>query len=322
MRRGAFVPLLVLLAVPASGAAERPALDALPETLELPSPRVPAEIVLVLRNASEQPLSAARLSWVGGGEFTVTPRSPLDLGALPAYGEKAWTLRVSRANDDVAPGALHFRVDYTILAAGKPTAQILLKSVAVTTRGRETADKFLDVQIATSLETLESSRDGALDLLFTNKTARPAVVDKVVPGHPDFLAIELTGPASLSVGPHATARQGYVVRAKNRVIPGKYTLVFDIHFRSAEGGVTAERTLVASREVTVGVLGESAISKVVGLGSFLLAPGWLFLVTAGLLFRLGVLRKKAADEAFPLEPGKPDFWLIAVAISLDRKSVV
>ncbi|MGA2329505.1 MAG: hypothetical protein ABSH05_24875 [Bryobacteraceae bacterium] len=307
---------MCLPAFAATVATVRPELEVLPATIELPSPKIPTDVVLVLRNPSDRSLNEVNLSWIASDEFAVTANSPLKPGTLPPYAESAWRLRVSRTNEDVVPGALHFRIDYTTLIQGRPTKQILLRSVKVTTREREPAEKFLDVQVATSLETLESSRDGSLNLLFTNKTGRPVVIEKVTPNYPDFLNLELATEPRLSISPYGTARQGYVVKAKDRVVPGKYLLVFDIQFRSAEGGVTADRTMVASREVTVGVLGESAISKAVGLGSFLLAPGWLFIVTAGLMFRTGLLRRKVADEKLLLEINTPEFWLVAVAISL------
>jgi hypothetical protein len=353
-----------LLAFEATAATVPPELEVLPTTIELPSPAIPADFVLVLRNPSDQPLEKVTLSWIASGEFAVTANSPLELGAFPPHAEIAWNLRVARKNEDVVPGALHFRIDYTTIVQGRPAAQILLVSVKVTTREREPAGNFLDVQVATSLVTLESSRAGSLNLLFTNKTGRPVVIEKVTANYPDFLNLELASAPGLSIPrpapkqrswpswwpdlrklfirrpalperhalqlasapeltipPHGTKRQEYVVTANESVETGKYLLIFDILFRSPEGGATPDRTMVVSRELTVGVLGESAISKAVGLGSFLLAPGWLSIMTAWLMFDNGLLRKKTVEKFF-VEIGKSEFWLVAVFISLAFAGVV
>ena len=325
-------------------ATVRPEMEVQPATIELSSPAVPADFLVVFRNTLDQPIEQVTLTWFGSDEFEIAPGSPLVPGTIPPHAESAWKLRVSRKNEDIAPGTLHFRMDYTASIQGGPRAQVVTASARVDIRGREPLDKLVDVQIITSLETLDSSRSGSVNLVFKSKTARPVVIKQVTASGPDFLKFKLAGAPdseqhtnwlswsksdtakrpelqlvstpNLRIPPQGSRRLEYLITAAQSVEPGKYLLNFDVLLLAPEGGAMTERTVVANHELIVGVLGESAISKAVGVGSFLLAPGWLFLMTAGLLFRLGWLRTKLAGEKLLMEVNSPEFWLVAVTISL------
>jgi hypothetical protein len=86
---------------------------------------------------------------------------------------------------------------------------------------------------------------------------------------------------------------------------------FDVGFKQA--GLT--RRAVAAAELSIGVLGESEILQALAVPSFLLLPGFLFLVTMMLLFQLKI-RRPASLDAFPFDAKAPTFWIAAIWISI------
>jgi hypothetical protein len=70
-----------------------------------------------------------------------------------------------------------------------------------------------------------------------------------------------------------------------------------------------------TREVAVGVLGESEMLKLLGVPSLLFFPGFLALTSFGLLWRFRVFRGPYADPNPPLSEKDPGFWVISIILS-------
>ncbi len=235
--------------------------------------------------------------------------------------------------------SLDFLLQYKTPVGGREETQAVLKSLPVKSQDLSDLDKALDVQIKTALETLESSETGSIYLILKNNSARTISVTSIVPiakGNPFCLngnprPAPAGGPAgqdslpfcftssfpAVTLSPYQTIIEELLVRAHQRVKPGKYLLVLQIATQSYEGGVPLRRNVVVSQAMEVDVLGESAILKVAGIPAFFLLPGTLLLLTISVCWSLEKRWWRAPDgDEFPLKYSDPNFWLVSVTISL------
>jgi hypothetical protein len=104
--------------------------------------------------------------------------------------------------------------------------------------------------------------------------------------------------------------------AKDRVTPGKQLLLFKVRLLTDRGA----RDYLVTREVSVGVLGQSEILKLLGVPSFFLLPG--FLAVTAFQFFWGLFAVKfGGSKDPPWGKEKEFFWLLAVSASLAISSL-
>jgi hypothetical protein len=115
----------------------------------------------------------------------------------------------------------------------------------------------------------------------------------------------------LTLAPREVDVYSFSIETEERVQPGKYLLLFEVAFEWEQAGLSRKGNAVATQEVEVGVFGVSEILAVLGAPSFLVLPGFLMLITWRLLNRL--LRK---DVKLQLQVKTPEFWLVAITLSL------
>ncbi len=367
-RRGLALLLFALaLSTVAVPEEAQPELEFRPSTVSLPvGAAQQATALIVVHNPTDSTLRDLRLSWLPAAALDVQPSTPLALPALAPHADYVWTLIIKpiqglTARGAVGPSAmvksggpeagrftaiappfgqpetpidenLDLRLDYKTIASGRTLPQIILKSLPVKTPDLGQLDKVLDVQIKTTLESLDSSQWGSIYLVLKNNSTRTINIMNIAPigkgvsfcqdrrtqlpyGSLPFCFY--SSPHALILMPYQTAIEEFPVKANPRVKVGKYLLVFQIATQSFTGGAPLMRNIVISQPVDVDVLGESPTLTVAGIPAFFLLPGVLLLLTIGLCWSLEGRWWSAPDQdGFPLKCSEPNFWLVSVVISL------
>src|SRR5262249_30879588 len=157
-----------------------------------------------------------------------------------------------------------------------------------------------------TLESLSGSDNGDLNVAITNKTVR-AIRVGIKPDGPQFIEFFPQERKDLSIDPLRTEIVRFTVSARGRVKPGKQLLIFNVKLETDRG----KRDFLVTREVTVGVLGESDVLKLLGVPSLLLLPGFLFMSSYLLLWRWKLLRLDS-NTTPPVEEKSSGFWLLSI----------
>ena len=284
-----------------------------PTALEIPATVASVPLVVIVRNTTNGPIRGVKLSFLADAPVKV--ELPYTAAAsLPVGGEAAWTAKVTTVEPLLA-GAVHARVDYTSGPDDAPVAHVRTTTVKVSNRALSSTDDMVAVRVESSLQTLQQHRPGRVHLVLTNKSDAKLEISSLSVSNPEF--ITLTPPkTSPSLDPRQTTTIVYTVEANDRVVPGKHLLVFHIGLRWPGGGGHQTRTVVATREVDVGVFGESQVLQALAVPSFLLLPGCLALITARLLWdQVRLLRPTGDTTAFKLQFPNADFWVVSITIS-------
>ena len=299
------------LLVPSAAMAAELALVATPAAIEIPSPRSAVQVLLIVR-AGDQAISQLKISFFADAAVKVAPATA-SLASLPASGERAWTFTVTPSEDLVA-GALYARLDYRT-AGGAGADHVRIAEIKISNRQLPEADAIVAVKVEGVLDTLQQKHPGSVNLILTNKSAAPISIVSAKSSGPSFVTIApATVTPALEIPPRQTRMLVFNVEATGRVVPGKYLLVFtsDVHV-SAGGGIDV--TSVATKEISVGVFGESQVLQVLSVPSFLLLPGFLVLITAKMLWDRRLFRKPAEAGDFPWVFPSPEFWVLAIMVS-------
>jgi hypothetical protein len=289
--------------------------------VELPFDGQAVRAVAVLRNGTGADLQHVCLSaWVDAN-ITVKVDPPTGQ-SLPAHGDLSWSLILCRGSEQ-APlhGKIYLRVDYNEPAEKeKPaTKHMIFGTIEPKEPDTESIDPVAEAQIQTDLEALNNEGRGWVYLVLTSKTRTPLSV-VVAPNWGDSIEPSsdpnVKQPTIQPLAPHATELIAYPVQTKQRVVPGKELIVFDIGLSWGPPAAPLTRRLVATKEVNVGVLGEAAILTVLGVPTLLFLPGFLILVTVQLLWDFKVLKSKHDSGQFTLEAKSAPFWMLAVTLSM------
>jgi hypothetical protein len=292
-------------------------LKIVPSSLEMASCDGKSKLLVIVTNGTGRQLTDLELSSFADVPVEVTPALPLALPALGA-GQKTSSMFEVKCTATFAPGQLHFVVSSKPVSVGAAVSEIATESVQVKLRAPETIDNIAAIEIKSTLESLTQGTAGDLTITATNKTAQPIQV-KIQPQPSESIEFEAKPSANGTVAPadgiQIDAGQQsdftFTAKAKKRVNPGKQLLVFKVQVRT-DG---PWRTFLLTREVTVGVLGESEILKLLGVPSLLFLPGFLALTSFGLLWRFRVFRGPYADPNPPLSEKDPGFWVISIILS-------
>jgi len=355
----------LVLSRPAFPADAKPELEFQPSTVSLPvGVAQQATTLIVVHNPTDASLRDLRLSWLPTPGLDVQSTTPLSLAALAPRADHVWTLAikparvlatpaVARPSAMARPGGpeagvfttvapplgqqetqidenLNLRLDYETVLGGRTSPQVILKSLAVKTETLGDLDKILDVQIKTTLESLESLQWGSIYLVLKNNSARTINIVNIAPigrgvsfcqgSETPYRGLPfcfLSSFHSLILAPYQTAIEEFPVRASDRLKAGKYLLVFQITIQASEGGAPLRRNILISQDVDVRALGQSAILTVAGIPAFFLLPGTLLLLTIGLCWSLEQQWWPApGHDEFPFKCTEPNFWLVSVVISL------
>jgi hypothetical protein len=120
----------------------------------------------------------------------------------------------------------------------------------------------------------------------------------------------------LLLQPHTTYSIPVEVKAKQRVNPGKHTLIFNIEIQWKQDEATQTGNIIKAQEVEVGVFGESAILELLQVPSLFVLPGFLVLMTIKQLWKSNIFRANDEKSELSLEPTNAEFWFFGIIISI------
>ncbi len=310
--------LLIAIQSAAGGALraaqDEVAVEVKPTAIEFAEKReVPA--IVVLRNPTDNALDNVRLSSFSDTFVDVLPPKS-SVAKLAAGAEFAWQLVLSRDRDTPVSGTVYLRVDYVVRGedAATDSTRVKLASIAVSTRDLTSVSDIASVEAKTTLVSLTEQSPGKVYLVVTNKFDVPITVGPVAAGGPSFVEFGKSG-ENTRIEPHQERALTIDVTARSRVRPGKHMLLFEVPLKWKRGEKDYSGNVAVAQEVEVGVLGESAVLKLLGLPSFLLLPGFLWIATFGFAWNRKLFRPGEAGE-FPLKGTTADFWLVAISISI------
>lgn len=315
-------------------------IQVLPTSMNLPPKEKSGEALVTFRNlTTDATISDIKLSSFTDADVNVEVESePSSLQNLPPGGELAWILKLSNKEEDPTSGNVYLRVDYTSQKKeGNSHVVPQVASAFFQVSSREIVPgtdvkQLVDVKVETTLLNLDQQHPGKVYIIITNNSNRSFWLKRVQADAPDFIKFDekfkkldkteferVYEPPGLSFSLHQTEIIPIDVEAAKRVQPGKHLLAFTIEFGWDKAESVMTRKIVTTKEVNVGILGESTILQLLAVPTFLVVPGFLVVVTWGLLWKVGFKSKKDTGE-FPLkfskEPTDPEFWVVAITISI------
>jgi hypothetical protein len=300
--------------------------EVVPTSLAVSPAGTATQFLLILRNPGDAEIRQVQVSWIVDEGVSLIPAEPFGIATLAAHAASSRTFQVSQTRLSSIDRSLLLRIAYKDSSGPK----IIAQAISVKSREPDSIDKIVDAKVQTTLESLDSSHAGTIDLFLTNKQGQSITLDVTANG-PEFTCFDPSKegcPAlphgatptlakierkQISIGPYQTHIEEFRVGARQRVEPGKYLLSFEIALEGS-GGQPAAST-VLSQTVDVGVVAESAILKALSVPSFLLLPGCLVMLTLGFFSKYGWSWSKPAKSSAIAEPTDAYFWLAGITIS-------
>jgi hypothetical protein len=210
------------------------------------------------------------------------------------------------------PASVLFDVLYTTDDGTKEHAYAPL-AIKLTDAGQQ---KPIEISVHGTFDSIATNRPGLGYLLVTNNLDVPVNITRI-----DILlpsSLELPGnkkPDPFIVPPRSAMRQTIELDAAASVSPGKYSVPFELQAEWDALGHHESRSLVVNQDVTVGVFFESEILRALGVPSFLLLPGCLFIFTMQLLLAFGLFGLTNDSKVPDLPLTSPGFWILSVTYS-------
>lgn len=318
LRTFCWVALLLVGLAPALAAdAPKATLETQPATVTVP-PQGETNVLVVFRNPSGERLSDVRLSWLApeGVKIAAETAALPDVGP---YEEVSGTLRVSRDPAKPFPGEVSVQAAYDWLQGGKKVPRLAVASLKVALQQPDKIDQVASLEIKSAAKAIFEHRPGRLYLMVSNTSNEPLEVVRVDPVAPPFVKVtveDLAKPKLL--GPRDTLVIPCVLEAGGTepIKAGKHLILFKVALKWRSGGRELSGVQVAGHETDVGVLGESEILTALGVPTFLVLPGFLMVVTFGLLWKLAPSPSEQARKEFPLAAKSAEFWLVSVSLSM------
>jgi len=337
---------------PVSMAAETaPVVEIVPSSVDLSSEK--AEVLIIMRNSSISDLYDVVVKPFNDAGYTIESDPPFSSKQqIISGGDFAWKLKLLKKGMN-SQGTIYFQIKYIIDDKNKKKLKITYKSLEV--KGHSNED-IVDITMNTTIEALDHQHPGIVYLFVKNKSSQKITVDEISPSGPSFInfckedcaqetkaeklssgwlsflsflktgskregADRSTGiPIKKEVFPNKTEVIPINVKTQASVQPGEYLLIFVTTFKLGNSDSTETRNLAVIKNVKVGVLGETAVLKLLQIPSCIFMPGFLILITWRLLWNLKLSRSKKDTSPFPLEFNQSllnaEFWVVAITISI------
>jgi hypothetical protein len=282
-------------------------MEVVPQSLELPSCDPGSQLLVIARNPGTQ---TAALQISSFSDAPVQILSPPKIRSLAPHQETSWQLQVTCGSDFTSGNLQIVLSDKLGHGGGNEIAQIITRSVAVKLREVQPLDNLAAIEVKSTLESLHKGDAGELTLFVTNKTGKPFDAT-ITPAAPEFITLTSEKKQPVTVDGRSTQVIQFTAKANGQVYPGKHLILFNVLLDLKPDKLN----FVLSRDVDVGVLGESEILKLLGVPSLFLLPGFLAVSAFMLLWRWKVMRT-GDDTDPPLEETKSGFWVVSVTASL------
>jgi hypothetical protein len=328
------------------------AVDVLPAKVQL-EPGEPVRVLLVARNSGATPvaLDPPVALEVPGLTVSVAAAEPGAGNAVaPAAVDLApgsarmFAVTIERAAGMSDADKVHVRFSYQDGPADKRIARVLVASIDVQRSPVQGVDKLAAVSFETSEEKIDEAAPGVVFLTVRSTADVPLVVDDVVPVALAPVAKEPAQPTGggsqaprepsveatsvevtpdrvkgTSVAPGGALTIPVRVTPPSRVRTGARLIVLRVDLKwTTATGRPRSGSLTVSHKIDVGIPAVSDALQVLGVPSFLLLPGFLFLVSVQALRRRvwPRLTQKDGDKDTNLDAKSPEFWLYAITLSI------
>jgi hypothetical protein len=297
----------ILLWLCVAGVLEaEPRLDikAFPASVDLEPWGEPSQLMLVVRNPGPVAVSNLKLSEFTDIYLDVTQKNQAVKAIKPGQ-DAAFVFILRPTSSEIAAGNVYFRFNYD-------GAQISTVAVPVKIRGGAKAEDILKVNLQTTLATLYEYQSGKVDVQITNQSADELAASVWPVDYPTFIQFQPWN-RRVTLHPFATSIVQFEVTTAGKLLMGKQLLLFEVDFAPAGEGGFHKRSVVVSKEVDVGVVGESDLLKLLGVPSFLFLPGCLAIWAAYILWKIKLFKPEMGfDLTFP----KPEFLVVSVTLSM------
>jgi hypothetical protein len=293
---------LVLAAASATAGAAHAAdvtLRVSPETAKLP-PAGSAEAVVVVHNPGPKRLLHVVVSVVPPAGVEVEPKRTKPMAiAVGADAASRFTLR--QASSGTLPATVLVRADYRLPAGSKKPllSKVLVSSLPVVLQEAEPLDQVAKVDVRSGLTTLDDFRGGDVVLVVSNTSAGAIRVTDVRPHPKEGVSFDVEDvPRPLWIRPaHQRAIPVAVSLDKGAALrSGPDVLLFTVDLAWGDKAHVRSGSVVVSHDVKFGVFAESEVGELLKIPSFLVLPGFLLVLTLGLLWRAGAHFKRLPNE--------------------------
>ena len=301
---------LVVSAPPVARAQGSLSIEIVPPTLSMRDE--PSSTLVLLSNDGDDLIQAIEITTIPTAgvevEFSASDVTELPPGA-------AMTVKLDlRRGAGALPGQVLVRVGYEVVADDAVIPGVAVAVLEIDQRAAEVAEEVATLTIATTLATLDEQRPGEVFLNVQNVSDRSITVTGVAPAGPVIF-----DPPSiaehLEIAPGQSHEFSFEVHAPERVQPRSVLLRFDVALTWQAPGGSRTGNLYGTHTVELGVFGETQILTALGVPTFLLLPGFLAIVTIGLLWGIGLRIPAGSSAAFPLEIRSANFWYFGVLSS-------
>lgn len=305
---------LAIQSAPSVRAADNATLTVTPDTIVVASGET--TVTVTLTNDAVTALRATGLTSTtnGSGQYEVK-LDPLgtEERVLPPGGVLAWRATIQPI-DEPGPAVIWLRADFVheppeidTSASPRPTAGPQVPGVATASLTLTADGLMASVEVQGGSGDLTDRRGRPLELLVTNEGSAP-IQATVTPHTDDMVVIAPETSENQTIAPSATVAFPFQIIARESIVPGDRTLLFDVVLTSGGQG----RQIVASHTVTLGVLGDAQINALLGIPVFFLVPGTLILIVWQLI---GGFFGRLSNRNLPTLETK-EFWVIAIGLSL------
>lgn len=270
-------------------------------------------VVAVLATASaNRALSGLKLDHFAPEDVEVKTLEEPPESTLSAGASAVWVHRLTRVDDGARLGPVLWRLRGTE-NGGARSAPVVATALTKVGPGAAAA-AVASLELKAGFETFRDLRGATVFLLVANTSGATLRVPRVRVHNPDFMVIEPAEPKTfpLLVPPRSSRSIAYHLEAR-AVEPGTHTLLWEVDLEWSDRERPQQGTLVISKDVKVGMLGESELLAPLKIPSLLLLPGILMVLTFQWL-RKHVRPKPSEDQPLSLET--VDFLFLAATLSL------
>ncbi|MSV35695.1 MAG: hypothetical protein EXQ47_08875 [Bryobacterales bacterium] len=263
---------------------QKPTIEVQPSSIDVSPWYSTVKARVILKNGGMRTLARSSLSAVTNDALRVVIGKQ-DTPALPAGGVSVWPVEIREVDKARLPGSVLFDALYTTDDGTREHAYASL-AIKLTDAGQQ---KPVEISVHGTFDSIAANRPGLGCLLATNNLDVPVNITRIDVTLPPSLHLPANKtPGPFIVPPRSATRQGIELDAAASVTPGKYSVPFELRAEWDALGHHESRTLVVNQDATVGVFFESEILKALGVPSFLLLPGCLFIFTMQLLLAFGL----------------------------------
>lgn len=303
-------PGRVAVALAALGLCPAPAHAALelsvaPQSVAV-SPGGPAHALVLGTNTGSDWLRCVRVTALASGDDRLHPNVVGKCRTIAAGATVVWRLTISTTDPLTSNGAV------TVLARGGRSVAVV---AMVEVKPPSTLDVSSLVRVRASPETLEvlpgRKTPARAELSIENLGHESLALTDIDVNAPDKVHYDAHH-ARPTIAPGATEELKLDVTADGDAQPGDAHAVLLLSFvsRATRVGVAVGQPVKIQTPIP------TALLLAIGVPGLALLPGFLVLATSGTLWRFRVWRRQWDTADFPLSFPGPEFWVVAITISI------